>query len=108
MLAARLGSAKGLAGLGRRYQRAAARVVLPCWTLATSSDLMFDPGSQPAAARIAHWYNTRLFSVCTRDQEAWTRVVRVINMVAPPATLFHPAVIAKVIRRPASSRAPRT
>jgi 2-polyprenyl-6-methoxyphenol hydroxylase-like FAD-dependent oxidoreductase len=99
MLAGRRASGQGLDGLGRRYQRAVAAMVRPSWILATSSDLMWDPEHQPTAAKIAHWYNAQLFKVCARDPKTWTRFVRVLNMVAPPATLFHPTVIAKVIRQ---------
>jgi hypothetical protein len=58
---------------------------------------MWNPDRQPLGARIAHWYNTRLFRVAVRDAAVWSRFVRVVNMVASPAVLFHPAVALKVL-----------
>ncbi|MFH8573734.1 FAD-dependent oxidoreductase [Streptomyces sp. NPDC017993] len=88
-----------LDGLIRAYQRAVARILLTPWTLSSNSDLMWNPHHQPITARIAHWYNKHLFEVSVRDARVWSRFVRVANMVAPPTVLFHPAVVAKVIRQ---------
>ncbi|GAA2823513.1 FAD-dependent monooxygenase [Kitasatospora sp. CM 4170] len=103
MLADR-GPEQGLDGLARAYQRRLARLVLPPWTLSTNSDLMWSPGGQPLAARIAHWYNERLLRVAVRDAGVWARFVRVVNMVGSPALLFHPAVALKVLTAPARRR----
>ncbi|GAA3784723.1 hypothetical protein GCM10022403_019270 [Streptomyces coacervatus] len=79
------------------YQKRVGRLLLGPWTLSTNSDLMWNPDRQPLGARIAHWYNTRLFRVAVRDAAVWSRFVRVVNMVASPAVLFHPTVALKVL-----------
>ncbi|MET9698475.1 hypothetical protein ABZY31_16325 [Streptomyces sp. NPDC006529] len=85
-----------------------ARLLVAPWTLSSNSDLMWNRDAQPLAARIAHWYNTHLFAVSVRDPRVWTRFVGVVNMVAPPASLFHPTVLCKVIAEALSRRrAPR-
>lgn len=104
MLRARRTRPDGLATLGRAFQRGVARIVLAPWTLSGNSDLMWDAGRHPLPARFAHWYNTWLFAVATHDPAVWTRFARVINMVSPPTTLFHPAVAAKVLRKALASR----
>ncbi|MFB7613974.1 FAD-dependent oxidoreductase [Kitasatospora sp. NPDC056181] len=96
MLAQR-GPGEGLDGLGPAYQKRLGRLLLPPWTLSTNSDLMWNPTNQPLSARIAHWYNDRLFRVAVRDAGVWARFVRVVNMTASPATLFHPSVALKVL-----------
>jgi hypothetical protein len=58
---------------------------------------MWNPDRRPLGARFAHWYNTRLFQVAVKDAAVWSRFVRVVNMVASPAVLFHPAVALKVL-----------
>jgi 2-polyprenyl-6-methoxyphenol hydroxylase-like FAD-dependent oxidoreductase len=110
MLSKRREADGDLDGLGRAFQRKLARVVLPAWTMASSSDLMWNPQYPPVSARIAHWYNRNLFVVATRDPAVWARFVRVANMVAPPTTLFAPKVAAKVVgqallRRPPAASA---
>ncbi|RAG86833.1 monooxygenase [Streptacidiphilus pinicola] len=103
--AARGDAARGLDGLARTFQRGVARLVLGPWTLSGNSDLMWDQGHRPVAARIAHAYNRRLFAVAIHDPAVWARFVRVVNMLASPATLFHPSVLAKVLRASAGRRA---
>ncbi|MFG2605050.1 FAD-dependent oxidoreductase [Streptomyces sp. NPDC048514] len=87
----------GLAGLAGDFQKKVGRLLLGPWTLATNSDLMWSRGPRPFAARLAHWYNARLFHVAVQDAAVWSRFVRVVNMVASPASLFHPAVVLKVL-----------
>ncbi|MFD0278985.1 FAD-dependent oxidoreductase [Kitasatospora sp. NPDC127111] len=103
---ARRRPAEGLDGLARAYQKRVARLLLPPWTLSTNSDLMWNPDRQQLGARIAHWYNTRLFQVAVKDAEVWARFVRVVNMTASPATLFHPSVALKVLTAPAAPAGP--
>ncbi|WP_052443181.1 FAD-dependent oxidoreductase [Streptacidiphilus neutrinimicus] len=105
MLAERRDSGRGLDGLARRYQRGVARVLLAPWTVSGNSDLMWDPENRPLGARIAHAYNRRLFAAAVHDPAVWARFAQVVNMVASPATLFHPSVLAKVLRPGAALRA---
>ncbi|MFG2501278.1 FAD-dependent oxidoreductase [Streptomyces sp. NPDC048441] len=105
LLRRRRAEASGLDGLSRAYQHAAARVIRVPWTLATSSDVMWEPTGQPLPARFAHWYNQQVFGLAVRDPGVWARFVRVLNMSAPPSLLFHPAVLAKVVRRALTRRA---
>ncbi|MEU1423504.1 FAD-dependent oxidoreductase [Kitasatospora sp. NPDC005751] len=97
MLAARRAGGEGLDGLGRRFQRRLARVLLVPWTLSSNSDLMWNPDGRPLPARVAHWYNSQVFTVAVHDPEVWSRFVRVANMVAPPTLLFQPSVLRKVV-----------
>ncbi|MCB5168326.1 FAD-dependent monooxygenase [Streptomyces bambusae] len=97
MLARRRATGRRLAGFAADFQKRVARLVLGPWTLSTNSDLMWAPDGQPLAARIAHWYNARLFRVAVRDAAVWARFVRVVNMTASPALLFHPSVALKVL-----------
>ncbi|MGW7379111.1 FAD-dependent oxidoreductase [Streptomyces sp. NPDC054794] len=94
---ARAGASARLDGLARDFQKKLGRLLMGPWTLSTNSDLMWTPSGQPLAARFAHWYNTRLFRVAVKDAAVWARFARVINMVASPALLFHPAVALKVL-----------
>ncbi|MEU1408171.1 FAD-dependent monooxygenase [Streptomyces sp. NPDC005728] len=106
MLARRRSSGQ-LDGLAGEFQKKVGRLLLGPWTLSTNSDLMWNPDGQPLAARFAHWYNLRLFRVAVKDAAVWARFARVVNMVASPAVLFHPAVALKVLTSAASTRATR-
>lgn len=106
MLARHSASAR-LDGLAGGFQKRVGRLLLGPWTLSTNSDLMWNPEGRPPAARFAHWYNTRLFHVAVKDAAVWAKFVRVVNMVAPPASLFHPAVALKVLTAAATQRPSR-
>ncbi|MBK3566735.1 NAD(P)/FAD-dependent oxidoreductase [Streptomyces sp. MBT62] len=97
MLTRRGASGKRLTGLAGDFQKRVGRLLLGPWTLSTNSDLMWSPDRRPLGARFAHWYNARLFHVAVKDAAVWSRFVRVVNMVASPAVLFHPAVALKVL-----------
>lgn len=97
MLARRRSAGRPLDGVAREFQRRVGRLLLGPWTLSTNSDLMWNPQRQPAGARFAHWYNNRLFRVAVKDAAVWSRFVKVVNMTASPAVLFHPVVAAKVL-----------
>ncbi|EST34878.1 hypothetical protein M878_08420 [Streptomyces roseochromogenus subsp. oscitans DS 12.976] len=102
---ARRGASGQLDGLAAGFQKKVGRLVLGPWTLSTNCDLMWNPEGQPLAARFAHWYNARLLHVAVRDTGVWARFVRVVNMVASPAVLFHPVVALKVLTaQPAKGR----
>ncbi|MFE0648570.1 FAD-dependent oxidoreductase [Streptomyces sp. NPDC059534] len=97
MLARRRTAGRAPDGVARDFQRRVGRLVLAPWTLSTNADLMWDPRQRAAGARFSHWYNSRLFRVAVKDPAVWSRFVRVVNMTASPAVLFHPAVAAKVL-----------
>ncbi|MBL1084983.1 FAD-dependent monooxygenase [Streptomyces actinomycinicus] len=97
MLAGRRAAGKSPAGLAGDFQKRLGRLLLAPWTLSTNADLMWSPEHAPPAARFAHWYNAHLFRAAVRDAAVWSRFARVVNMVASPAVLFHPAVALKVL-----------
>ncbi|WP_051942847.1 FAD-dependent oxidoreductase [Streptacidiphilus rugosus] len=107
-LSARHSRGGGLDGVSRPFQRGVAGLVRGPWTLSGSSDLMWDQRKQPLTARISHWYNRRLLAAAVDDPKVWTRFVRVINMSASPGTLFHPTVVAKIVRTAVLTRAAPT
>jgi 2-polyprenyl-6-methoxyphenol hydroxylase-like FAD-dependent oxidoreductase len=104
MLDQRTVNGSGLDELGRTFQRRVARLILPPWTLSSSSDMMWHPGRHPVSARVAHWYNRHLFAVSAREPAVWATFVRVINMLAPPTVLFRPRIVVKVLRQASRGR----
>lgn len=87
----------GLDGLSRAFHRELVRVIRPAWALSSGSDLMWNPRRAPLSVKITHWYNCRIFAAATRDDEVWARFARVVNMLAPPTTLFAPKILARTL-----------
>lgn len=90
---------RGLAGLGRRYFRAAARVVDVPWQLAVGGDLGIDavPGPRPLPVRIVNAYLARLFRVAPQDAVVSLAFQRVVHMLDQPGALFAPRILRRVL-----------
>jgi 2-polyprenyl-6-methoxyphenol hydroxylase-like FAD-dependent oxidoreductase len=91
--------AGGDAGLARRFLRAAAKVIDVPWQLAVSSDLALPnvAGPRPLAVRLVNAYIARLQRAATHDPKVSVAFIRVINLVAAPASLFLPWIVLRVI-----------
>ncbi|TWP50622.1 FAD-dependent oxidoreductase [Lentzea tibetensis] len=82
----------------RRFQRKLARVVGVPWLTATTTDLGWHQGHLPWYVRAQRWYGEKLFAVIPGNPHVYRRFIRTSQMVDHPATLFHPALVATVIR----------
>ena len=93
--------AGGEDGLARRFFRAAAKVIDVPWQLAVGSDLALPsvPGPRPLAARVINAYIARLQRAAVHDPHVSVAFIRVIHLVAAPASLFAPRVFLRVMFR---------
>ena len=91
--------AAGDRNLARRFFRAAAKVIDVPWQLAVSSDLALPnvPGPRPLRMRIVNAYIARLQRAATHDPKVSAAFIRVIHLVAPPASLFAPWIFLRVM-----------
>jgi 2-polyprenyl-6-methoxyphenol hydroxylase-like FAD-dependent oxidoreductase len=98
-LALRSALAGGLAGLHRRFFRAAAKVIDVPWQLAVGGDLAIPsvPGRRAASVRFVNAYLGRLFRAAPADTKVALAFVRVAHLVAQPPSLFAPSLIARVL-----------
>ena len=93
------------AELAQRFQcRLECLIRLP-WSMATSSDLSWDPAPPSRSAHLIRWYLQHLLDLIPTDPEAATRFLRVQNMISNPTTLVAPRMIAKVLRQSRTARA---
>ncbi|MCV2490785.1 FAD-dependent oxidoreductase [Geodermatophilus sp. YIM 151500] len=93
-----------LDGFARRFQRRLARRTADPWSLSTGEDLRFPTttGMQVTpATRMMHGYLDRVSAASTRDPAVGDAYVRVLGMLARPASLFAPRVLAAAARTPA-------
>lgn len=107
-LALREALADGLEGLAPRFFRRAARVIDVPWQLAVGGDLSIDavPGQRPLVVRLLNAYVARLQRAAVHDAALAWAFVRVVNLLAPPQSLFAPRVLWRVLvgaHRPAAA-----
>jgi 2-polyprenyl-6-methoxyphenol hydroxylase-like FAD-dependent oxidoreductase len=91
--------AGGKDGLARRFFRAAAKVIDAPWQLAVGGDLALPnvPGPRALPVRIINAYIARLQRAATHDAKIAVAFIRVIHLVAAPASLFSPGVFLRVM-----------
>lgn len=100
-LALREAVARGLdAGLHRRYFRAAGRIVDTPWGTAVGTDLALDfvPGPRTRGMRMVNAFVHRVQVAAARDRVVAAAFLAVAHLVRPPASLFAPGILARVLR----------
>lgn len=99
-LAACLAEPEGLARIGRRFHQRAARVVDTPWTMAVGGDFAFDgvTGRRPVGNAVVNWYLDHVHDAASTDREVCRTFFRVANLLASPGSLFHPRIMARVLR----------
>ncbi|MCD0451754.1 FAD-dependent monooxygenase [Actinocorallia sp. API 0066] len=91
------------AGLERKFQRRIAKALRLPWTMATSTDQGWSDQKPGLSQRIGRWYSDRLINLVPGDLDLYRRFFATSQMIASPATLLHPRVIAKVLTSSARS-----
>ena len=89
---------KGSDGIGRRFFRAAGRLINNPWQIAVGSDLQHErvEGKRTAQVRFVNWYIARLFQSANHDPVLATKFLEVANLTKAPSTLLSPAVAVRV------------
>lgn len=91
----------GLAGLPARFFPAAARIVDRVWGLTAGEDYRYPEvaGTRPPGTALINRYVARLHRTATRDPRVYGAFLGVMNLLTPPATLFRPGVVLRVLGR---------
>jgi len=91
-----------LDGLSSRILKAHTKIVSAAWTMATSEDYRWPvTKGAPAnrATRIGHAYMDHVLDLAPHDFEVAKTFVHVMNMLAPPTSLFRPRILIQVLWR---------
>ncbi len=98
-LAARRREGRDLDGLSRELHRKMARKIDIPWLLSTFEDWRNPrvPGARPPGFALLNAYLAKVHTLSLEDPDLVERFFRVMNMVAPPTTLFAPSVVARVL-----------
>jgi 2-polyprenyl-6-methoxyphenol hydroxylase-like FAD-dependent oxidoreductase len=96
-----------LAGLSHRFQKEVARTQRPAWSIVSGEDLRY-PTAKGAERglpiRMSHRYFDRVVMTAMRDPAANLAFVDVMGLLSPPASLFRPSVLFRVLKH--GGRAP--
>jgi 2-polyprenyl-6-methoxyphenol hydroxylase-like FAD-dependent oxidoreductase len=90
-----------LIGMSRRFQQQLARSNATAWMLATGPDLRAPDTEGPRPSwvnRLMYRYLDRIFVQATRDPQVVSMLFEVLHLSTPPAALFHPRMVAALLR----------
>jgi 2-polyprenyl-6-methoxyphenol hydroxylase-like FAD-dependent oxidoreductase len=114
-IALRSALAQGLDRLHKRYFRAAAKAVDTPWQIAVGADLTIPTvgGERTFGKRIINAYMRCVFRAAEQDPAVTIAFRNVSQMLTPPASLFRPGIVARVLWRnlhkaPSENRAQAT
>lgn len=102
--------------LPRRFHRAAAKIIDSPWTIAVGGDFQYPQtvGPKPRGTEQTNRYVSRLIRGAQSSLSLARSFTEVVNLQAPPRSLVHPSVVARVVvasipgrRRPVTVRHPR-
>ncbi|GLZ31969.1 hypothetical protein Lesp02_41570 [Lentzea sp. NBRC 105346] len=80
------------------FQRRIARTTRSSWLLSSGADRGWVGDARPGpASRVFAWYMKKWQIAITRDADMFRRFIRVVNMVAGPATLLSPVVFRRLM-----------
>lgn len=90
----------GFERLAGRYFRRVARIVDTPWQIAVGSDLRNPgvPGHRPFGTRLINDWLDRVHVAAQHDPQVALAFHRVANLLAAPASLFHPTLAVRVLR----------
>jgi len=91
--------AGGLDNLARRFFARTRKIVDIPWTIATGEDLRYPQieGARPPGSTVVNRYLERVHAVASHDPFVCRKFFDVLNLLAPPTSLFAPAVLLRVL-----------
>lgn len=95
---------RGDRNLARRFFRSSVKPIRIAWQTAVGSDLALPEveGTAPLSIRLSNAYLDRVLTACETDEAVTLRFLRVLGMVDPPAKLFSPSFVWRVLRNQGS------
>ncbi|MFZ0546503.1 MAG: FAD-dependent monooxygenase [Candidatus Promineifilaceae bacterium] len=94
-------------GIARAFFRRAAKVIDIPWQLAVGEDFRFPQttGPKPAGTDFINRYVARVHRATLHDEVVGEAFLKVMNLMAPPPSLFHPRIVWRVLRgRPSQAK----
>lgn len=91
---------RGDEDLARRFFRSSAKTIRIAWQSAVGSDLALPEveGNVPMSMRLSNAYLERVLTASETDPTVVLQFLRVLGMVDPPAKLFSPSFMLRVLR----------
>ena len=89
-----------LSGWALNFQRQLAKSNQTAWLMATGEDFRYpltEGGQRTWTTKCLHWYMDRVLLLAARQPAVYIAFESVVHLLKPPTTLFHPAILARVL-----------
>ncbi|MBK8905386.1 MAG: FAD-dependent monooxygenase [Anaerolineaceae bacterium] len=100
-----------LEGIARPFFKRAAKVIDVPWQLAVGEDFRFPQttGPKPPGTDFINRYVAKVHRATLHDEVVGEAFLKVMNLMAPPPSLFHPRILWRVLRgkRPSPTAVPK-
>jgi hypothetical protein len=96
-------------GIAPAFFKQAAKVIDIPWQLAVGEDFRFSEtiGPKPTGIDFINLYGSRVQRATLHDEVVGEAFLKVMSLTAPPASLFHPRILWRVLRRrPSQTKKP--
>jgi len=105
-----LAKQSSLDGLALAFFKRAAKVIDIPWQLAVGEDFRFPQttGPKPPGTDLINRYIVRVHWATLHDEVVGLAFAKVMNLMAPPTSLFHPRIVWRVLRPKRPSKQPRS
>ncbi len=99
-LDALLAERSGLEGIAKAFFKRAAKVIDIPWQLAVGEDFRFPQttGPKPPGTDFINRYVAKVHRATLYDEVVGVAFLKVMNLMAPPPSLFHPRILWRVLR----------
>lgn len=86
--------------LARDFFKRAAQVIQIPWQLAVGEDFRFPStqGKKPVGTDLLNRYVTKVHRATLQDEGVCLALLKVMNLMAPPSSLFHPRILWQVLK----------
>jgi 2-polyprenyl-6-methoxyphenol hydroxylase-like FAD-dependent oxidoreductase len=90
-----------LSGLAHEFFAQAAKIVDNPWQMAVGADFRFKgtQGKKAPSVDFVNAYVAKVHRATQRDPQVLIAFLKVMNLIEPPASLFHPRILFRVLRR---------
>jgi 2-polyprenyl-6-methoxyphenol hydroxylase-like FAD-dependent oxidoreductase len=96
-----------LDGAAWRFQQQLAKSNQAAWLMATGEDFRYpttEGGKRSPITRLMHWYMNRVIETVAVNNDVYMAFSATLHLLKPPASLFHPSVMGRVLRHQVNGR----
>jgi 2-polyprenyl-6-methoxyphenol hydroxylase-like FAD-dependent oxidoreductase len=85
--------------LWKQFFRRASKIIDTPWSMAVGEDFRFPEtkGPRPAGVKLLNFYVSKVHRATLKDKIVCEAFLRVMSLLQPPSTLFHPKIVWRVL-----------